>query len=97
MFVKFDVTKVTKEANPQTFEAGECYDMPAASGFRWIKRNVAHEISEAEYKEHKAAARSKSKRTKPPAAEGAGAPDPTKTGGAGEGAGAGGGGAGGNG
>jgi hypothetical protein len=39
--VRFTERRVTQEAEPQTFDAGEEYDLPPASAERWVRRSVA--------------------------------------------------------
>ena len=41
MRIKFNATQITKEATPQTFQAGAIYDLPEASAERWVRRGVA--------------------------------------------------------
>lgn len=43
---RFTADCVTREAEPQTFTAGEVYDLPAASVARWVRRGVAVEIED---------------------------------------------------
>lgn len=46
MRVKFNLDRTTKDANPQTFKAGEVYELPDASARHWINRGVAEEVVE---------------------------------------------------
>ena len=39
--VRFSETVTTREARPQTFVAGEVYDLPEASANRWVIRGKA--------------------------------------------------------
>lgn len=45
--VKFLERCVTKEAHPQTFEAGKVYDLPDASADRWERRGKAERVGAA--------------------------------------------------
>ena len=42
--VLFNETVTTREARPQTFVAGEVYDLPEASANRWVIRGKAERV-----------------------------------------------------
>lgn len=57
---RFLVDRVTQEAEPQTFKAGEAYDLPRPSVDRWVRRGVAVEVEDDPVKPDPKPKRSKS-------------------------------------
>ena len=43
--VRFTESRTTREAQPQNFEAGKVYDLPAASCERWVRRGCAEHVA----------------------------------------------------
>lgn len=60
--VRFTHLRITREAEPQRFEAGQVYDLPAASCERWVRRGCAEHVAakpaaaEAQPRRHRASA-----------------------------------------